>query len=84
MTNESILEELENISTKLGLVVRYEKGDFAGGLCRVIDEKYIIVNKKLSAEKKINLIARELSKLDIENVFILPAVKEIILENSEK
>ena len=83
MNEESVLQELENISTKLGVIVRYELGDFVGGLCRIDNAKFIIVNKKLPLSKKINVIAREISNLDIEDIFILPAVKEIILENTE-
>jgi len=83
MTEESVLQELENISAKLGVVVRYELGDFTGGLCRIDNAKFIIVNKKLPISKKISVIAKEISSLDIEDIFILPAVKEIILENSE-
>ncbi len=84
MTNEVILQELENIGSKLGVTVRYDKGDFVGGFCRIDDGKFIIVNKKLTIIKKISIIANELSKLDIENIFILPKLKEIIIQNSEK
>ena len=83
MNEESVLQELENISTKLGVIVRYELGDFIGGLCRIDNAKFIIVNKKLPISKKINVIAKEISSLDIEDVFILPVVKEIILKNAE-
>ena len=84
MTNEVILQELENISLKLGVTIRYERGDFAGGYCKIVDGKFIILNRKFTIMKKINMIANELSKLDIESIFIIPKVKEIILKNSEK
>jgi hypothetical protein len=82
MEKEVILQELENICEKLGVKLRYENGDFVGGLCRISEEKFIIVNKKLAIDKKIMLIAKEISILNFEEIFILPAIKEIIIENS--
>jgi len=83
MNNEIILQELENICCKLGLNLRYEVGDFIGGLCRIDEEQLIIINKKLPIDKKIKLIAKEISTLNFEDIFILPAVKEIILQNRD-
>lgn len=83
MNDEIILQELENICCKLGLNLRYEVGDFIGGLCRIDEEQLIIINKKLPIDKKIKLIAKEISTLNFEDIFILPAVKEIILENRD-
>lgn len=83
MNDEIILQELENICGKLGLNLRYEEGDFIGGLCRIDEEKLIIINKKLPINRKIKLIAQEISTLNFEDIFILPAVKEIILENKD-
>lgn len=83
MNDEIILQELENICCKLGLNLRYEVGDFIGGLCRIDEEKLIIINKKLPINRKIKLIAQEISTLNFEDIFILPAVKEIILENRD-
>ena len=83
MNDEIILQELENICCKLGLNLRYEVGDFIGGLCRIDEEKLIIINKKLPINRKIKLIAKEISTLNFEDIFILPAVKEIILENRD-
>ena len=81
MNNEIILQELENITNKLGVTIRYEDGDFIGGMCRINDEKFVIVNKRLLVNNKIKIIAKEVSNLNIEEIFILPAIKEIILEN---
>jgi len=83
MNDGIILQELENICCKLGLNLRYEVGDFIGGLCRIDEEKLIIINKKLPINRKIKLIAQEISTLNFEDIFILPAVKEIILENRD-
>lgn len=84
MNDEVILQELENIFGKLGITIRYERGNFVGGLCRLKEDKIVILNRKLPVKKKILLLSQELSRFDIEAFFILPAVKEIILEQKEK
>jgi len=35
MTHEQILNELEHLAYNCGIAVRYEKGDFDGGLLRI-------------------------------------------------
>ena len=84
MNDEVVLQELENIFDKLGITIRYERGNFVGGLCRLKEDKIVILNRKLPVKKKILLLSRELSRFDIEEFFILPAVKEIILDQKEK
>lgn len=84
MNDEVILQELENIFDKLGITIRYERGNFVGGLCRLKEDKIVILNRKLPVKKKILLLSQELSRFDIEEFFILPAVKEVILDQKEK
>jgi len=84
MENQKLLQELENIAAKLDITVRYEKGDFAGGLCRVKEENVLIINKKHSTEKKVTLLARELSSVDLSEIYILPKLRERISTESGK
>jgi len=84
MDNQILLQELENIATKLDISVRYENGDFAGGLCRVKEENVLIINKKNSLQKKITTLARELSAVDLSTIYILPKLRERISIESGK
>lgn len=84
MENQILLQELENIATKLDITVRYENGDFAGGLCRVKEENVFIINKKNSLQKKITILARELSGVDLSAIYILPKLRERISIESGK
>ncbi|GAG18134.1 unnamed protein product, partial [marine sediment metagenome] len=77
-----LLQELENLATRLDIAVRYEDGDFNGGLCRIKDEQVIFVNKKLSPEKKVTLLAQELAKLDLNNMYILPNLRDRIYKEA--
>lgn len=78
MNEDEILKNLEELAQNLGFVLRYEKGDFKGGGCRVGDEKMIIINNSLLDTQKIAIITSELAKQDLENHFIIPEVRELI------
>lgn len=83
MSNEEILEGLEKLLLELGIDVRYEKGEFVGGLYRYKSKEQLLVNKTLDIEYKIRVIAKELhGKLDLQNTFIVPALREIIEDAS--
>lgn len=73
-----MLHSLEEVVVQLGIQLRYEKGDFDGGLCRVDDQRLLIANAALPTRKKIRIIARELSRLELDQVFIVPAVRRVI------
>ena len=60
---------------------QHEKGDFEGGLCRIENDHVIIINKALSNQAKIRVLARELGTLDLESIYIVPALRRIIDEN---
>lgn len=68
-------DELEQVAEKLGVKVRYERADFTGGSCTLRGEALIIVNSKLSLREKVRALAKEVSKLPIEEVFIRPEVR---------
>ena len=82
MKRENILQAFENLVNNLSIDLRYEKGDFNGGLCRMTDKKILIVNSKLPMEQKIKLIASELNSLDLNHIYIRPVLREIIAEES--
>lgn len=78
MQSTEILSTLENIVSQLGLHLRYEKGDFQGGICRIGNQMLLIVNKRLQDEQKIAIIARELGQLDLSGIFMVPAIRELL------
>ncbi|MCG8604969.1 hypothetical protein MJD09_08235 [bacterium] len=79
MNDETLLSSLEELLAKLAIELRYEKGDFVGGLYRYNDSEQMVVNQDLSLTKKINILARELSeRVDFENLYMVPALREVI------
>ncbi len=78
MKKEKILSSLEDIAAKLNLKVRQEKGDFAGGYCVKDDTEFILLNKRHMIDRRINILAREVSKFDVSTLDVPKAVLEII------
>lgn len=78
--DDLILIELQDLSKQIGYTVRYEKGDFEGGNCLLKEQKLILINKKLEVRKKINILSKNLSEIGIDNVYMKPALRDIIEE----
>lgn len=76
--DEEMLEGIESLARSLAFEIRYEKGSFHGGLCRVENQQTFIINKDLSTLDKIKVFARELAGMDLEDIYILPAIRERI------
>jgi hypothetical protein len=83
MVESETLSNLENIVSQLGIQLRYEKGDFQGGVCRLKDERILIINKSLQIQKKIEVIANELSQIDLSGVYIIPVLRELLEKTAE-
>ncbi len=78
MSEEEVLLALETLAKALDIEVRYEKGDFLGGLCCVEGQNLIMVQKNEPPGRKIQTLARELGAFDLENVYVLPALRTLI------
>ncbi len=81
--NEEILSQLEELSNSLEITVRYEKiqkesAFFPGGYCKVKGKDLIIINKMASLDDKVEIIARALLLFDLSQIYVLPAVRELI------
>jgi hypothetical protein len=78
MKEDEVLSGLESVMTTLGVQVRYEKGDFAGGLCKLKDKQLLILNSAMPPNQKIKILASELSQMELDNVFMVPALRQVI------
>lgn len=83
MKRENLLEAFESLVDKLSIDLRYEKGEFSGGLCRMPDKNIMIINSNLPVDQKIKLIASELGRLELNHVYIRPVLREIMLAVQE-
>lgn len=86
MNELTLLEHLENITERLGIELRYENLGISGirsegGYCRVAGKQMILINRKDSPRRKINILARSLNRLNLEGIFIPPVVRRVIEEH---
>ncbi|MGC8595663.1 MAG: hypothetical protein ACP5US_08365 [Candidatus Kryptoniota bacterium] len=80
---ETMIAELEEAASQLGLKVIYEKGDFDGGYCILRAEKLIVINKRFDLKHRASTLARSLAEVGVENLFLKPAVRNFIEEEME-
>ena len=88
MDDTAILGHLEALAHTLGIQVRYEtlEGEAAfpsGGLCRVRDKQFIIINEKASTGEKVQTLARALRRFDLSGVYLRPALRDFLESSVE-
>ena len=64
MKKTAQLTLLESTIKELGYTLRYEKGNFLGGECRLKEDKVVVINKFLPLEGKISSLAQVISKIN--------------------
>ena len=79
MQNAELLSQLEKIVGQLGLELRWDEGDFTGGVCRLGDRQILVMNRSLPTFEKIRVLCLNLSNADLSKIFVLPAIREQIV-----
>ncbi len=77
------LQELEGLATQLGVRVCYDAmtglSQGGGGLCKVRGEWRIIMDKRLKAVERMQVISEALrSRFDTESHFVSPQVRTLL------
>ncbi len=88
MQNSKVLGYLEDLAFRLGIEIVYEKlgeADFSvdGGLCKVKGAYKIFMDPSAPIEVQIEILVRALSSFQIEGLYLLPFIREI-LEKAQK
>ena len=83
INHQTLLSALEGLAEQLHIPVTYtalatEELPGRGGMCVIYGERRIIIERSLAAREKTQLLASGLAQFDLENVFLLPAVREAI------
>lgn len=73
-----LISELIELLSTIGYRVRIEKGAFKGGFCLLREEKIFLLKKDLEQDRKINILARNISEIGVEDIFIKPNIRELI------
>lgn len=83
MNDASLLQHLEDIAHRLGIELRYEALGAnglrcEGGYCRAGEKQMILINRKDSRQRKIRILAKALSRANLEGVFVPPRIRQLI------
>jgi hypothetical protein len=83
MNDPALLQHLEDLTHRLGIELRYDNLGTTGvkcegGYCVVAGKPIILINRKDSRRRKISVLAKSLRKLNLEGIFIPPAIRKVI------
>jgi hypothetical protein len=83
MTSEQLYEHLENLARQLGISIRYEDLSHpelkaTSGLCKIKGKEYYIMDRSKPLEKRIALLADCLGQMNLEGVYMLPALRSFL------
>ncbi len=81
--NDSILHSLIGLAEKLSIRVIFKNlqdDEFLirSGMCSVKGDTLIIIDSRSNLEEKIKALIGELKKFNLDNIFIAPALREIL------
>ena len=78
-----VYEQLLEVARRYFDLVEEETGDFTGGVCRVRDESCLLVNRQAKLDRRLRTVATALAGLNLEQQYLLPAVRDAIERYSE-
>ena len=89
MKPEQLYQELKDLAEKMDVTVSEQNLRTAGikvksGLCTVKGTDMFIMNKHKSVKHKIKMLAAQLANMPHEDIFIVPAVREVLNTYAEK
>ena len=85
MDEHAIIDQLEELAEGFGIQIRYEpiKQDedlvkIVGGLCLLRGEYVLIIDIKAAVMDKIKTFAEALRHFDLDQIYIKPALRELL------
>lgn len=89
MDEHVLLGHLEALAHTLGVKIRYENmgGETAfpkGGLCRIRDKHFIIMNKGATTTEKVETLASALRRFDLTRVYLRPALRALLEQDTDE
>jgi len=83
MEPEKTYQYLEDLAEKVGISIRYEDLSSAeltakSGLCKIKGRYLYIMDTSRDLTKRIELLSQCLSRMDLEGIYIVPAIRDLI------
>ena len=87
-SNDSLLQSLIELAEKLSVrvIFRNLKDDefvIKSGMCSIKGDTLIIIDSRVSLEEKVKTLCQELKKFNLDNIFISPAIRDILQGQNE-
>jgi hypothetical protein len=76
--DQKLLDYLVELARNFDFDVRFERGSFKDGACRVEDRNIIVLNRTSPTLRKVTALSKALSSLPLDGVFIIPAARDAI------
>ncbi|TAE56266.1 MAG: hypothetical protein EAZ89_04870 [Bacteroidetes bacterium] len=73
-------DKLHDLLKAAGYTIRYEKGNFTGGYCVVLDQKVVLINKFHPIESKINSLVQIAREIEFAEVELSPDLAKLLQE----
>ena len=81
-----MLRALEDVARRVGLEVRVEEpwrgGPSAGGMCLLRGRRVVLLDALAPLPERVEVLCEALSELDLDTVFLPPALRARILRRS--
>lgn len=89
MKPDQLYQELKDLAERMQISVLEQNLKISGlkvrsGLCTVKGQKLFIMDKHKSVHKKIKILAAQLARIPHEDMYIIPAVRELLEKEAEK
>ena len=89
MKPDQLYQELKDLAERMQITVSEQNLKTAGvkvksGLCLVKGQNLFIMDKHKSIHKKIRILAAQLAEIPHEDLYIIPAVRELLEKYGEK
>lgn len=83
MKPPALVAALEDALRQLGVRVRRERGTFRGGLCVLVGEETVVLNRLHPPETQAAVLAAALRSLPHDTLYLRPAVRAAVEAASE-
>ncbi|MBC2713372.1 MAG: hypothetical protein HGJ94_20955 [Desulfosarcina sp.] len=89
MKPDQIYQELKDLAEKLDVTVSEQSFRASGipvksGFCLIKGKMHCIIDKNITLHKKAKFLAQSIFDLPHENLFVVPAVRDIIQKYGQK
>ena len=89
MKPDQLYQELKDLAERMQVTVSEQNLKTSGikvrsGLCIVKGRKLFILDKHKSIHKKIKMLATQLSRIPHEDLYIIPAVRELLEKHADR